>query len=100
MRGEPIKIKYCSIVQDGKIKLPGAGYLVIEDDGKLVFTGTSFKGFGYIHFDHSISIWDSNGDLVLLMSPRGDQALILQERSARSAEVFKILFGVRPEEKP
>lgn len=100
MRGEPIKIKYNKIIQGGKIKLPGSGYLVIEDDGKLVFTGTSFKGFGYIHYNHSLSIWDSNGEPVLLILPRNDQTFILRERSTRSAEVFEILFGAKPEGKP
>lgn len=93
LHGEPIRIKYNELIHDNRINLPRGGCLEISDDGKMIFRNSSFSGYAYIHYNHTLSVWDDKGTPVLVVVPQGDQTLILQEKSPRASEVLGILFG-------
>jgi hypothetical protein len=96
LHGDPIRMKYGDFVHGNRINLARGAYLEIADDGKLAFKNSPFSGYAYIHYDHSLSVWDDQGNPVLVVVPKGEQTVILQEKSPRASEVLSVLFGAAP----
>jgi hypothetical protein len=73
----PMRIKFSDIIKDDKIPLPMGGYLEIQEDGKMVFTGVDFLGYAYLHYDRAMTVWNDRDELMVALAIRDGRLMII-----------------------
>ncbi len=81
--GEVLRLRAVAqniLVNDG-IPLPKGGRLIIEEDGKMTFADTRFRGYACLQNDRDLTVWTSNDRLVLTRSPCNESNLNIRHDS-------------------
>ncbi len=91
--GEPLRIKFHDIIIDDKIPLPMGGYLEVRDDGNMVFRGTDFEGYARLHYNRSLTVWDNEDTLLMVLTIDDGRLIVVQKKLMGSDRLLKLLFG-------
>lgn len=64
-----LAIEHDLLKNDGII-LPRGGRLMIEEDGKMRFADTKFRGHAYMQNNRDLTVWTPDNELMLTRTPR------------------------------
>jgi len=90
-----IRLNHYKVLDDNnRIPLNGNGYLEVQyKTGKMAFRDADFEGYMLFHYDRSLSVWDTQDNLVLVLTLDEKKLMIIQEKSASGSEVLQLLLG-------
>lgn len=90
-----LKYRLDSLLNSKVIKLKNGGSLNVEQDGKMVFSGMPVKGYIYLHYDRTLSIWNSDGKIRMLVFLKDDKIHFARKADDACADIFQWIFGVK-----
>ena len=91
--GDPLRIKFRDIIRDDRIWLPAGGYLEVQDNGNMVFRNTDFNGYARLHYNRSLTIWDQEDTLMMVLTISEGRLIVVQKKLMESERLLKVLFG-------
>jgi hypothetical protein len=91
--GDPLRIKFHDIIRDDRIWLPMGEYLEVQDDGNMLFRETDFNGYARLHYNRSLTIWDQDDTLLMVLTVNEGRLIVVQKKLTESDRLLKLLFG-------
>jgi hypothetical protein len=90
-----LKYRLNSLLNSKVIKLENGGSLNVEQDGKMVFSGMPVKGYIYLHYDRTMSIWNSDGMIRMLVFFKEGKIHFARKPDDVCTDIFQWIFGVK-----